>query len=290
MRLQVRLYFLTLRYVARANPSTDNSLIESQFSTESSATDLRRVDLSPSASRALSYTTTSYDEGSEQFDETFIERNHSDDDDNGSHDAQPQQPSWSHVIGVQDLPVLARLSTLYERNTDFTPTHSVVSSRSSSILSNRPQQRDFPATPSRHSRSSTDPGYSSPAPRRGSKIEDRIAFYEERGVSPSLPSSSPSLHSRSPSVPTTTSPRSTFHTMPSISQFTAQSPTSYGYTKSSPHASLSQVTTQTRSSSPTRSSRSQVTTQTRSSSPTRSSRSSQSSSSTGRRENQFISC
>lgn len=258
--------FPTLRYVARANCSAANSLIESQFSTESSATDLRRVDLSPSASRAPSYATTSYDEGSEQFDEAFIERNLSDDD-NGSHNAQSRQPSWSHVIGVQDLPVLARLSTLYERNTDYTPTHSVVSSRSSSILSGRHQQRDFPVTPSRHSRSSTDPGYSSPAPRRSSRIEDRIAFYEERGVSPSLPSSSPSLHSRSPSVPSTTSPRSTFYAMPSISQFTAQSPISSGHTKSSAHMSPSQVTTQTRSSS-----------------PTRSSRSSQSSSSTGRRK------
>lgn len=143
---------------------------------------------------------------------------------------------------------------------------SVVSSRSSSILSGHSQPWDFPATPSRHSRSSTDPGYSSPAPRRGSKIGDRIAFYEERGASPSLPSASPSLHSRSPSVPTS-SPRSTSYTMPSISQFTAQSPTSYGYTKSSTHPSLSQVTTRTRSSS-----------------PTRSSRSSQSSSSTGRRK------
>jgi hypothetical protein len=163
--------------------------------------------------------------------------------------------------------VLARLSTVYEQNTEFTPTHSVVSSRSSSILSSRPQQRDSSVTPSRHSRSSTDPGYSSPAPRRSSKIEDRIAFYEERGASPSLPSSSPSRHSRSPSVPTSASPHSTFHTMPSISQFTAQSPTSYGYTRSPTHTSLSQVTTQTRSSS-----------------PTRSSRSSQSSSSTGRRK------
>ena len=152
--------------------------------------------------------------------------------------------------------MLARLSTVYERNTDFTPTHSVVSSRSSSILSGRPQQRDSSVTPSRHSRSSTDPGYSSPAPRRGSRIEDRIAFYEERTVSPSLSSSSPSRHSRSPSVPTSASPRSTSYTMPSISQFTAQSPTPYGYTKSPTHTSLSQVTTQIRSSSPTRSSRS----------------------------------
>lgn len=144
---------------------------------------------------------------------------------------------------------------MYERNTDFTPTHSVVSSRSSSILSGRSQQRDLPATPSGHSRASTDPGYSSPAPRRGSKIGDRIAFYEERGASPSLPSPSPSLHFRSPSVPSSASPRSTSYTMPSTSQFTALSSTSYGHTKSA-HPSLSQATTRTRSSSPTRSSRS----------------------------------
>jgi hypothetical protein len=244
--------FPALCYIPCANCTAANSLIESQFSSEPSTTDLRRVDLSPSASRALSYATTSYDERSEQYEEASVERNLSEDD-NGSQDERSQPASWSHIIGVQDLPLLARLSTVYERNTEFTPTHSVVSSRPPSIFSGRSQQQDFPATPSRHSRSHTDPGYSSPAPRRGSKVGDRIAFYEERNGSPSLHSPSPSLHSRSPSVPTATSPHSTSYTMPSTSQFTAQSPTSYGYTKSSTHPSLSQVTAQTQSSPSTRS-------------------------------------